>query len=422
LGIKCVHDSSIMELMRGLRNQLHNLIAGISDSDINAMSLGLSHSLSRYKLKFTPDKVDTMIVQAISLLDDLDKELNTYAMRSREWYGWHFPELTKVIPDNIMYAKVIKKMGSRNNAANTDFTDILPSELEEELKEAAQISMGTEISTEDVDNILDLCNQVISISEYREQLFDYLKNRMQAIAPNLTILVGELVGARLISHAGSLLNLAKHPASTVQILGAEKALFRALKTRHQTPKYGLIYHASLIGQTPPKFKGKISRVLAAKAALATRYDALGEAEHPTTNVGIEGRARVEQRMKNLEPNKITGTNKTKIEKYDKQSRVQMGQTSGYNASSDSTLGKSTPLMETQDVNEMKIEKKKKKKQKQEKEAEPMKETNMDIPEEEVDGGTKKRKERYFDGEQTIDVPKKAKTEKNGEKKKKKKKE
>ncbi len=93
-----------------------------------------------------------------------------------------------------------------------------------------------------------LCEQIISIAEYRAQLYDYLKNRMQAIAPNLTVMVGELVGARLIAHAGSLMNLAKHPASTVQILGAEKALFRALKTKHDTPKYGLIYHASLIGQ------------------------------------------------------------------------------------------------------------------------------------------------------------------------------
>jgi len=81
---------------------------------------------------------------------------------------------------------------------------------------------------------------------------------MSAIAPNLTCMVGELVGARLISHAGSLMNLAKHPASTVQILGAEKALFRALKTKHDTPKYGLIYHASLVGQAAPKFKGKVN--------------------------------------------------------------------------------------------------------------------------------------------------------------------
>merc|ERR1711918_296183 len=123
--------------------------------------------------------------------------------------------------------------------------------------------------------------EVIHLSEYRIELYEYLKNRMNAIAPNLAIMVGELVGARLIAHAGSLLNLAKHPASTIQILGAEKALFRALKTKHDTPKYGLIYHASLIGQTAPKNKGKVSRVLAAKTALAIRVDALGDADEAT---------------------------------------------------------------------------------------------------------------------------------------------
>lgn len=102
--------------------------------------------------------------------------------------------------------------------------------------------MGTDISESDMAHILSLCDQVIAISSYRTQLAEYLRNRMNAIAPNLTALVGDLVGARLISHAGSLLSLAKHPASTIQILGAEKALFRALKTKHDTPKYGLIYH------------------------------------------------------------------------------------------------------------------------------------------------------------------------------------
>ena len=174
----------------------------------------------------------------------------------------------------MAYAKVVKLMGEcqvidapfllltspvgfRTSAATTDFAAILPEELEATIKAAAEISMGTEISESDLAHIHALCDQVISISEYRTQLSEYLRNRMIAIAPNLTALVGELVGARLISHAGSLLNLAKHPASTVQILGAEKALFRALKTKHDTPKYGLIYHASLVGQAPPKLKGKV---------------------------------------------------------------------------------------------------------------------------------------------------------------------
>ena len=217
------------------------------------MSLGLAHSMGRHKLKFSADKVDTMIIQAIALLDDLDKELNTYAMRCKEWYGWHFPELAKMITDSVAYARIILTMGVRSNASETDLSEILPEEVEEQVKAAAEVSMGTEITEDDLNNIKALAEQIVDFAAYREQLSNYLSS-MKAIAPNLTAMVGELVGARLIAHAGSLTSLAKAPASTVQILGAEKALFRALKTKHDTPKYGIIYHASLVGQASGKTK------------------------------------------------------------------------------------------------------------------------------------------------------------------------
>ncbi|KAG6701939.1 hypothetical protein I3843_07G009300 [Carya illinoinensis] len=346
LKIECVHNQAVLELMRGVRHQMTELISGLGVQDLAPMSLGLSHSLSRYKLKFSADKVDTMIIQAIGLLDDLDKELNTYAMRVREWYGWHFPELTKIIADNIHYAKTVKLMGDRTNAAKLDFSEILSDEVETELKEAAMISMGTEISDLDLVNIKELCDQVLSLSEYRAQLYEYLKNRMNMIAPNLTVLVGELVGARLIAHGGSLLNLSKQPGSTIQILGAEKALFRALKTKHATPKYGLIYHASLVGQAPPKFKGKISRSLAAKTALAIRYDALGDDQD--NSLGLENRAKVEARLRNLEGRELgrfsgSAKGKPKIEVYDKDRKKGAGglitAAKTYNPSADSLLGK-----------------------------------------------------------------------------------
>merc|ERR1712127_212831 len=318
IGLECIHSPAIHELIRGIRENL-NEMTGIQESERSAMRIGLAHSLSRYKLKFSPDKVDTMIVQAISLLDDLDKELNNYIMRCKEWYGWHFPELSKIIQDNVAYCKTIKKMGYKTNAASMELNDILPEDVEEKVKEAAEVSMGTEISEEDLSNITALCDQVLEISEYRTQLYEYLKNRMMAVAPNLTALVGELVGARLIAHAGSLLNLAKHPSSTVQILGAEKALFRAMKTKHDTPKYGLIYHASLVGQSGAKYKGKVSRMLAAKCALAIRVDALGE--DVNNEMGIEHRASLEKRMQALESGitkKISGSGKQKA-KFDKYS-------------------------------------------------------------------------------------------------------
>jgi len=335
LQITCLTNSPVQELMRCIRSQADSLIGGLPKQEMMAMALGLAHSLSRYKLKFSPDKIDTMIVQAVSLLDDLDKELNNYVMRCREWYGWHFPEMGKIVTDNLAFVKTVQVMGIRTNAATTDLSEVLPEEVEEKVKEAAEISMGTEISEMDILNISHLCEQVIEITEYRAQLYDYLKSRMNAIAPNLTVLVGELVGARLIAHAGSLMNLAKHPSSTVQILGAEKALFRALKTKHDTPKYGLIYHAQLVGQSSTKLKGKMSRMLAAKAALATRVDALGE--DVTAELGAEHRTKLESRLRMLEQGGMarvsgTGKQKAKFDVYQNKSEVRQ-----YSTAADSTL-------------------------------------------------------------------------------------
>merc|ERR1719201_950913 len=240
-----------------------------------------------------------MIMQAVGLLDDLDKELNNFAMRLREWYGWHFPEMGKIVTDNLAYARVVKHMGMKTKAKDTNFSKInVPDEIAAEVQSAAETSMGTEITEEDLANIMVLCERVVELTEYRASLAEYLKLRMNTIAPNLTHMVGELVGARLISQAGSLMSLAKHPSSTVQILGAEKALFRALKAKSSTPKYGLIYHASIVGQSAPALKGKISRVLAAKLALCCRVDALGDQVEPT--LGKEFKDYVENRLACLE--------------------------------------------------------------------------------------------------------------------------
>ena len=261
-----------------------------------------------------------MIIQAVGLLDDLDKDLNNYAMRLREWYGWHFPEVGKIITDNLTYAKVVEKIGIRTNTKNTDLSSILTKEDEISIKESAEISMGSEISKEDELNIKELCSQIIFLTEYRQSLTEYLRNRMMTIAPNLTIMVGELVAARLISHAGSLISLVKMPASTIQIFGAEKALFRALRTKHETPKYGLIYHASLVGSANPKLKGKISRSLASKCAICVRVDALGE--NINGDVGNKCKKILEGRIALLESGNLI--KKTKTEKKNDDSNKNKG--------------------------------------------------------------------------------------------------
>ena len=141
--------------------------------------------------------------------------------------------------------------------------------MAKQVVEAAKTSMGYDISEVDMTNVQTFADRVINLEEYRQRLREYLNSRMHSVAPNLSALIGEIVGARLISHAGSLTNLAKYPASTVQILGAEKALFRALKTKGNTPKYGLIFHSSFIGRASQK--NKVSFSLACPPACLPSY-------------------------------------------------------------------------------------------------------------------------------------------------------
>lgn len=293
--------------------------------------------------------------------------------------------------------------------------------------------MGTEISDSDMAHIHSLCDQVISITAYRAQLYEYLRNRMNAIAPNLTALVGELVGARLISHAGSLLSLAKFPASTVQILGAEKALFRALKTKHDTPKYGLIYHASLIGQASPKLKGKMARMVATKSALAIRIDALtdsdGKSEEAAGSIGVESRAKLESRLRALEEQSELGI----VRRFGDQGKKQQGkfemkaETRTYNLQADAVGFVTTQREEAAqiavqavlDVKEEKRKAKEEKKARKKAEKGKMKEEEEEEEEErmEVDGEEEESKKK--EKEKKEKKRKRRESEANGEKEEKK---
>lgn len=153
LNIQCKTGEKVNELMRCIRFQMQSLISGLEDTkQYKQMQLGLAHSVSRYSLAFSSDKVDTMIIQAVSLLEDLDKELNNYAMRLKEWYSWHFPELQKIITDNIAYSQAVDLIGMRTNVkqlSDDKLLEVMPEEIAAEVREAAEISMGTEILPED---------------------------------------------------------------------------------------------------------------------------------------------------------------------------------------------------------------------------------------------------------------------------------
>merc|ERR1711915_1000178 len=238
--------------------------------------------------------------------------------------GYHFPELIKIVPDNYTYARVACFLKSRKDfdASKVEPLEeiVMDSAKAQAIFDASRMSMGMDISDIDLINIDRFAKRVVALADYRKQLFGYLEDRMKMCAPNLSSLIGDLVGARLISHAGSLTNLAKYPASTVQILGAEKALFRALKTRGKTPKYGLIFHSSFIGRASAKNKGRISRYLANKCSIASRIDCFSE-----TNTNIFGeklREQVEERLefydKGIAPRKNLDVMQEAIQKADEE--------------------------------------------------------------------------------------------------------
>ncbi|XP_043919931.1 nucleolar protein 56 isoform X1 [Protopterus annectens] len=298
LGITCQTGGVVAELIRGIRLHFHSLVKGLTSQSASKAQLGLGHSYSRAKVKFNVNRVDNMIIQSISLLDQLDKDINTFAMRVREWYGYHFPELIKIVSENYTYCRVAKFIGNRKELNEEKLEEleeiVMDSAKSRAILDAARSSMGMDISPIDLINIESFSNRVVSLAEYRKGLQEYLRSKMNQVAPSLSALIGEVVGARLISHAGSLTNLAKYPASTVQILGAEKALFRALKTRGNTPKYGLIFHSTFIGRAAAKNKGRISRYLANKCTIASRIDCFSEI--PTSVFGDKLREQVEERL------------------------------------------------------------------------------------------------------------------------------
>nr|CAD7442692.1 unnamed protein product [Timema bartmani] len=313
IGITCQHVGAIPEIIRGIRQHFPKLVKGFTAQSSSTAQLGLGHSYSRAKVKFNVNRVDNMIIQSIALLDQLDKDINTFSMRIREWYSYHFPELVKIVPENYLFAKVARFVKNRK-------------ELNEEKLEALEEIV---MDSGKAQAILDASRS--SMADYRKELSGYLATKMQDVAPNLATLIGDQVGARLISHAGSLTNLAKYPASTyhskvshyeyemncrltladltltcdkdgtVGLLNAE-----ALKTRGNTPKYGLLYHSTFIGRAGAKNKGRISRYLANKCSIASRIDCF--IDEPTKVFGEKLRQQVEDRLKFYETGDIPRKN------------------------------------------------------------------------------------------------------------------
>ncbi len=230
--------------------------------------------ITRRKLRRAAEKRDQLAIQAIRAIDDIDKTTNLFAARLREWYSLHFPELDELVKEHEDYVRLVAELGHRDNMTVENVKKLGFSEAKaRRIEEAAKKSIGADLSDFDIKPIQTLANITLELYRLRGELTSYIEAVMKEVAPNITALVGPLLGARLLSLAGGLEQLARLPASTIQVLGAEKALFRALRTGGRPPKHGVIFQYPDIHRSPKWQRGKIARALAAKLAIAAKVDA-----------------------------------------------------------------------------------------------------------------------------------------------------
>ena len=228
----------------------------------------LQKAKDQVKLQLT--RKDLLLIQAIRTLDDLDKAKALLLERLIEWFKLNFPEFS--IENEQTFLKALEKMGSKERMDRAGIAEILGEEKAEKTSQLATTSMGAEFDEEDGKIISIFAKRLIEMFHLREEITKYIEKEGGRELRNLSYLTDPVLAARLVSTAGSLQNLAKMPASTVQVIGAEKALFKHLRTGTRPPKHGVIFQSPLISTAPLKERGKISRALATKLAIAAKAD------------------------------------------------------------------------------------------------------------------------------------------------------
>ena len=273
IDVKLMSDSRQNEINQ---NKLDLIIKfGLSDDrdELAGILQKFAINLSSMKVKETSEKLDLHLVQAVNTLDEIDEIINTISTRIREWYGLHFPELDYLLQNIITYANIVRDAGSRENITKELLSQLeVPEKKIELIQQAVSKSQGGDLTVESSESLKILASEVLKLSELRTNLSSTIENLMEILAPNLKNMLTAIIGARLIAKAGSMLRLAQMPSSTIQIIGAEKALFRALKTGTRPPKHGLIFQHPSVNSAPKWQRGKIARALSSKIAIAVRID------------------------------------------------------------------------------------------------------------------------------------------------------
>ena len=265
---------------RKIREQLGKIVveSGFMSSldEFKNYQKEVAFHLAREQMKTALSRADLFLVNAIHTFDELDRSINLYTNKIREWYGIHFPELDNLVSDHEMFLKLVAEIGERTN-----FTQGNLESFEKRLKNVDKIeinaleSIGSNVSDFDIQIISQIASKVLLFHELKESLENYIENVMERIAPNIKELVGAKLGARIIASGGGLMKLATKPSSTIQILGAEKALYRSIRTRSRPPKHGFIFQHPQVHGSPKRLRGKIARAIAGKIAIAARIDAYG---------------------------------------------------------------------------------------------------------------------------------------------------
>jgi nucleolar protein 56 len=234
----------------------------------------IAFEISKTKLREFASKLDLQLIQSIQSLDEVDKIINIFESRVKEWYGLHFPELERVLDNSEIYMKFIIKFRSRENIVTEELEKFgLSNDKILKLTRVLERTKGSNVRTEDFERIVSIAKECLHLHDVRKELSSYVDKNMNQIAPNINSIVGSTIGARLLARAGGLEKLAKLPASTIQILGAEKALFRSMRTGTRPPKHGILFQHLEVHTAPKWQRGKIARSLAGKIAIASRIDA-----------------------------------------------------------------------------------------------------------------------------------------------------
>jgi len=265
---------------RKMREQLSKIVveSGFMSSidEFKTFQNRVAFDLAREQMKTALSRADLLLINAIHTFDELDRSINLFTNKIREWYGIHFPELDDLVSDHEIFLKMVAEIGERSN-----FTKSNLKSFEDRLKNAEKIeitaltSIGSNVSENDIQIISHIANKLLLFHELKELLEKYIENVMEQLAPNIKELVGAKLGSRIIASAGGLMKLAVKPSSTIQILGAEKALYRSIRTRSRPPKHGFIFQHPKVHGSPKRLRGKISRAIAGKMAIAARIDAYG---------------------------------------------------------------------------------------------------------------------------------------------------